>query len=70
MYLENFLQQRQHFSPFLASVDGLLGVEATSTLKMLASRPATKWKQSYPKKCKYFKSRIAITLVSATHRCI
>ena len=41
-YLEACLQQRRHFSPFVASVDGLLGVEATATLKRLASRLATK----------------------------
>ena len=70
MYLEAYLQQRRHFSPYLASVDGLLGVEATVTLKMLASRMATKWKQSYSKTCGYIKSRITITLVHATHRCI
>ena len=35
-YLEACLQQRRHFSPFIASVDGLLGVEATATLKRLA----------------------------------
>ena len=40
MYLEAFLQQRRHFSPFVASVDGLLGVEATATLKRIASRLA------------------------------
>ena len=47
-----------------------MGVEATATLKRLASCLATKWKQSYSKTCEYFKSRIAITLVRATHRCI
>ena len=26
MYMEAFLQQRRHFSPFVASVDGMLGV--------------------------------------------
>ena len=70
MYLEACLQQRRHFSPFFASVDGLLGVEATTTLKRIASSLATKWKQSYSKTCGYFKSSIAITLVRATHRCI
>ena len=70
MYLEACLQQRRHFSPFVASVDGLLGVEATSNLKRLASRMATKWNKSYSKTCGYIKSRIAITLVRATHRCI
>ena len=70
MYLEACLQQCRNFYPFVASVDGLLGVEATATLKRLASRLATKWKQSYSKECEYVKSRIAITLVRATHRCI
>ena len=69
MYLEACLQQRRHFSPFVASVDRLLGVEETATLKSLASRLATKWKQFYSKTCQYVKSRIAITLVHATHRC-
>ena len=47
MYLEACLQQRQHFSPFFASVDGLLGVEAAATLKRIASRLASKWNQPY-----------------------
>ena len=70
MYLEACLKQRRHFSHFFALVDGLLGVEATATLKRLASRLATKWKQSYSKTCGYVKSRIVITFVCATHRCI
>ena len=47
MYLEACLQQRRHFSLFVASVYGLLGVEATATLKRLASCLTTKWKQPY-----------------------
>ena len=70
MYLEACHQQRQHFSPFVASVDGLLGVEATATLKMIARRLASKWKQPYSKTCGYVTSRVAIKLVRATHRCI
>ena len=42
MYLEACLQQRRHFSPFVASVYWLMGVEATVTLKRIASRLATK----------------------------
>ena len=41
MYLEACLQQRRHFSPFVASVDGLLGVEAEATLKRIAIHLAT-----------------------------
>ena len=70
MYLEACLQQRRHFSPFVASVDGMLGVEATTTLKRISIRLATKWNHSYLKTCGYVKSRISITLVRATHHCI
>ena len=70
MYLAAYLQQRRNFSPFVASVDGILGVEATATLKRLSIRLSTKWKQPYSKTCGYVKSRIVITLVRATHRCI
>ena len=37
MYLEACIQQRRHFSPFVASVNGILGVEATATLNRIAS---------------------------------
>ena len=70
MYLEACLQQCRHFSPFVASVDGMLGVEATATLKRIASRLATKWWQPYSKTRGYVNSRVAITLVRATHRCL
>ena len=70
MSLETCLQQRRHFYPFVAPVDGMLWEEATATLKRLDSRLSTKWKQPYSKTCGYVKSRIVITLVRATHRCI
>ena len=70
MYLEACLQKRRHFSPFVASVVGLLGMEATATLKSITSRLATKWWQPYSKTCGYIKSRVAITLLRATHRCL
>ena len=70
MYLEACLQQRRTFSTFVASLDGFLGVEVTATLKSIASRLGTKWRKPYSKTCGYVKSRIAITLVRATHRCI
>ena len=70
MYLEACLQQFQHLYPFVSSVDRLLGVEATDTLKRISSFIATKWRQPYSRTCGYVKSRVAITLVRATHRCI
>ena len=41
--LAAFLNERQHLTPFIASVGGLLGVEAEATLKRIASRIAHKW---------------------------
>ena len=38
IYLEACLQQRWHFSPFVASVDGLLVVEVTANLKSFSTR--------------------------------
>ena len=70
MYLEACLQQLQYLPPLVDSVDGLLGVEATATMKRISSRLETKWRQTYSKTCGYVKSRVAITLVRATHRCI
>ena len=45
VYLEACLQKRRHFSHFVASVDGLLVVDATSTLKGIASHLTTKWQK-------------------------
>ena len=70
MYLEACLQQRRHFSPFFASVDRLLGVEATATLKIIASRISTRWRKPYSRTCGYVNSRVTNTLVRAAHRCI
>ena len=70
MYLEAYLQQCRHFSSFVALVDGFLGVEATAILKRLASFLANKWRQPESKTCGNVKSRVAINLVRATHRCI
>ena len=46
-YPHTCLNEGQHFTPFVASVDGLLGVEVEATLKCIASHLATKWKGSY-----------------------
>ena len=70
MYLEACLQQRRHFSPFVASIDGLMGVEETATLKGISSCLAKKWRKPYSRTCGYVNSRVAITLVRATHQCI
>ena len=56
--------------PFIASVVGLLGVEAEATLRRIASRLVQKWQEPYSRTCRNMKSRVAITLEWATHCCI
>ena len=67
IFLEVCLQQHQHFSTFATSVDGLLGVDAAATLKIIASYLTTKWRQTYSRTCGYVQSRVAITLVRDIH---
>ena len=69
-YLEACLQKRYHFSPFVISVDSLLGVEAEATVKCIAICLVTKWKQPYSRTCVYIKNRVTITLARSTHHCI
>ena len=70
IYLKACLHQCWNLLPFVAPIDGLLGVEAGDTMKRISSRLTTRWHQPHSRMCRYVKSRIAITLVRATHRCI
>ena len=69
-YLHACLNECLHFTTFVDLVDSLLGVEAELTLKRIASRLTQKWKELYSRTFIYVKSRMAITIVRATHRCI
>ena len=70
IYLEACLQKCRHFSPFIASVNWLLGVEAMDTLKSISSCLTTKWQQPYSRTYGYVKIRVAINFVRSTHWCI
>ena len=55
---------RQHtFTPLVFLVDGLKGMEASAASKKLASRLSTKWKREYLAVCRFFRSRLVITLI-------
>ena len=69
-YLDSCLQKRRHFSTFVVSVGSLLIKEYEAMLKRLAIRLAKNWMQPYSQTCRYVRSRVAITMVKATHRCI
>ena len=69
-YLEHCLQQRRAFTPFVVSVDGLLGYEASNLLKRLAFHLSEKWQKPYSVTCGFVKSRVSLACVRATHQCL
>jgi hypothetical protein len=66
-YLEPCLENRRHFTPFVCSVDGLLGHEANTFAKCLAAKLAAKWKGPYSQTCGYVTACLSIAIVRATH---
>ena len=69
-YLQACLDQRRNFTPFVSSTDGLMGREATALVKRLASMTASRWRTTYSKVCGYFKARMSIAVLRATHSCL
>jgi len=69
-YLKDCLAQRRSFVPFCSSIDGMLGEEATSILKVIATKLSQKWSQPYSQTSGYVKARMAIAIARSAHRCI
>ena len=61
---------RRDFIPFIASADGLLGLEATELLQLLSAKLAEKWNRPYPPVRGYINARISFALIRASHLCI
>jgi hypothetical protein len=64
------LERRRHFTPFVCSVDGMLGQEAKIFAEPLAAKLANKWEKSYSQVCGYVNARMSIASVRATHLCM
>jgi hypothetical protein len=69
-YLDACVARRRHFTPLVFSVDGLRGPETTAAMKKLASSLSHKWERTYSQVAWYVRSRVALTLVRATHVCL
>jgi hypothetical protein len=54
----------------MVSVDGLIGKEANTVLKVLAARTATKAGNTYSNIMGYMRARPSIVIVRATHVCL
>jgi hypothetical protein len=69
-YLQACLEQRRNFTPFLMSIEGLLGKEAKTFLKVLAARTATASGKSYSNVMGHLRARTSIAIVRATRVCL
>ena len=69
-YLHPCLEQRRHFTPFVVSCDGLIGREAATFLRKLASRLAKVWTQPYSHVAGFLRARMSIAIVREQHRCL
>ena len=69
-YLKSCLERRRHFTPFVVSVDGVLGDEALTTLRRLSRKLAGKWKRPYPVILGYVKAKISLSVLRAVHQCV
>jgi hypothetical protein len=69
-YVQPCLDQRHHFTPFIVSVDGLIGKEAKMVLKVLAARTVNKAGHMSSNVMGYMRARVSIAIVRAFHVCI
>ena len=69
-YLASCLAQHRHFTPFVVSVDGLIGREANQVLRKLATRLAEKSGKPYSVVCGFMRARMSIAIARATHLCL
>jgi hypothetical protein len=69
-HLQPCLDQRRRFTPFSVSVDGLIGKEVKTVLKVLAARTATKAGKTHSNVMGYMRTRLSKAIVRATHVCL
>eukprot|EP00957_Ditylum_brightwellii_P212039 15366888-Ditylum_brightwellii.AAC.2 len=66
-WLNACLEQRQYFLPFVVSVDGMLGHEASMVLKQLSQKLAGNWKCMRSYATNFVKTTISLVVVRVTH---
>jgi hypothetical protein len=65
------LERRRHFTPFVCSVDGLLGKEAkTFATSSYQGARQHKWEKLYSQVCGCVNARLSMAIVRPTHLCV
>ena len=61
---------RASFTPFVVSVDGALGCEATNYLKHLSEHICMKWGKFYEKVMGWLRASLSLAIIRATDLCL
>ena len=69
-YLEAVQTRHATFSPFVVSVDGVLGREANVFIKRLAEKIAYTWEKSLSEVTGWIGARMAFAILRATNLCL
>ena len=69
-YLSDCQAARMDFTPFVVSVDGVLGREASMFLKRLTQHLAGRWEAAPSQIANYINTKMSISVLRATHQCL
>eukprot|EP01068_Selenidium_serpulae_P010606 Selendium_serpulae@DN5499_c0_g1_i6.p1 len=70
LYVSETLKRRGTFTPFVVTVDGASGDEATALIRSIARRLSAKWAIPYSQTAGWVRQRIAFAIIRATHFCL
>ncbi len=62
--------RRAAFTPFIVSVDGAIGPEATTFIRRLSERLSLKWSRPYSRVTHWVRTRLSFAIVRATSTCL
>ena len=63
-------ERRASFTPFVVSVDGVLGHDTQHLIKRLCDQIAMKWEKSHSEVMIWVRARIAFAILRATNLCL
>ena len=63
-------ERRASFTPFVVSVDGVLGHYAQHLMKRLCDQIAMKWEKSHSEVMGWVRARMAFAILRATNLCL
>lgn len=69
-HLPGCIEQRRDFTPFIMSLDGIIGKEGDRLSKQLAALLSKKWQKPYSRTCHYVRARLKIAAIRGAVKCL